>query len=237
MYELITDKQTKMEKALEYGYYSTTMNLAPAYDYKGNNTCLFSGKCKPTCLRYTGRNRLVIDVRERKTELYYDDKEEFYHLLDSDLEQQVVRADNLDCLTTFRPNCLSDIRFERDKECLELMDSYDIQWIDYTKWPSLYRCNLPQNYHLTYSLNEKSTKQVVEGYFERGFNVSVVFYGEDLPESYSWEGLELPVCDGDKNDLRHLDPREHWVGLRYKLPIINGKAFRPKKSNGFVVVH
>jgi len=58
----------------------------------------------------------------------------------------------------------------------------------------------------------------------RGFNVAVVF-GSGLPETY----LGYPVIDGDKHDLRFLDPKGVIVGL-------SPKGNRAKRDeSGFVI--
>jgi hypothetical protein len=62
---------------------------------------------------------------------------------------------------------------------------------------------------------------------KEGKNVAVVFStkkGENLPET--WKGYN--VVDGDKDDLRFLDPSNSIVGLRSK-----GKAKNDK--TGFVI--
>jgi len=47
---------------------------------------------------------------------------------------------------------------------------------------------------------------------ESGINVSMVFAGKTLPDSYAG----IRVIDGDETDLRHLDPVGVIVGLRMK---------------------
>ena len=99
-----------------------------------------------------------------------------------------------------------------------------MQFYDYSKLHN--RKGLPDNYHLTWSYSEAT-----HAYSERfaavtatGQNAAVVFKGKTLPESFRG----LPVLDGDKSDLRHLDKPGHVVGLLAK-----GKA--KTDTSGFVV--
>ena len=55
-------------------------------------------------------------------------------------------------------------------------------------------------------------------------NLAVVF--DEIPSM--WQGM--PVISGDEDDLRFLDPRGVWVGLRGK-----GEA-KKGTHNGFVVL-
>jgi len=102
----------------------------------------------------------------------------------------------------------------------------EIQWVDYTKNPRRFERALPPNYHLTFSRAENNEAQAL-ALLSRGVNVAVVFAG-GLPDT--WEGFT--VIDGDKHDLRHLDPRGphgYVIGLAPK-----GRKAKADKS-GFVV--
>jgi len=83
------------------------------------------------------------------------------------------------------------------------------------------RGELPENYHLTFSRKENNQAKV-ELVSSMGGNVAVVF--NKLPQTY----LGKPVVDGDKSDLRFLDPKGVIVGLLAK-----GKGKQDK--TGFVV--
>jgi hypothetical protein len=70
-----------------------------------------------------------------------------------------------------------------------------------------------------------------------GVNVAVPFYDKQtlkptIPQE--WQGM--PVINGDKSDLRFLDPKGVIVALKTKLPksMAKRKAMI-KKSNGFFV--
>jgi hypothetical protein len=59
---------------------------------------------------------------------------------------------------------------------------------------------LPANYHLTFSRSESNEADCIK-LLDRGVNVAAVF--QTVPAS--WQGFN--VIDGDKHDLRQLDPR------------------------------
>jgi hypothetical protein len=104
-----------------------------------------------------------------------------------------------------------------------LMEHFpNVQFYDYTKWPSHLRQDLPANYHLTFSRSELTTSEDIKREIDAGRNVAVVF--DAVPDT--WEGL--PVIDGDANDLRFLDPTGVIVGLK-------AKGAAKKDITGFVV--
>ena len=81
---------------------------------------------------------------------------------------------------------------------------------------------LPRNYHLTFSRSETNEADCLD-VLRAGGTVAVVFANK--PDT--WHGF--PVIDGDKHDLRHLDPRGVVVGL-------SPKGLKAKRdTSGFVV--
>jgi len=96
----------------------------------------------------------------------------------------------------------------------------EVQFYDYTKHPN--RKNIPVNYHLTFSRAEDNDEDIKQA-LKNGLNIAVVFE-KYLPETF----MGLPVIDGDKNDLRFLDPVNSIVGL-----VAKGKA--KKDETGFVI--
>lgn len=235
---LITLNQAKMLKSTGKGYLSGCLNLAPAYTYRGFKTCPYAGQCKASCLAYCGRNgmQLAQDARLRRTQLYYDDIESFKALLYADLTSLKLKAIREDLQPTFRFNCLSDIPFEL--ELPEIFTDFpSIQFIDYTKNPHRLFTDLADNYHLTYSINERTPAGLIKRiYKETRFNACAVFE-KPVPSRYSFDGKLWPVITGDDSDLRHLDPRGCIIGLKYKNPMHNkslkGKALKP----GFIILN
>jgi hypothetical protein len=110
---------------------------------------------------------------------------------------------------------------ENGKNLME--NNPDVQFIDYTKVTNrLNKKNkIPKNYNLTYSQAENNLEDVKK-VLKTNYNVATVFR-KKLPKT--WFGRK--VIDGDKHDLRHLDPKKVIVGLRAK-----GKA--KKDFRGFV---
>ena len=102
---------------------------------------------------------------------------------------------------------------------------HEIPWVDYTKNHLRFNRDLPENYHLTFSRSETNETKAIE-LLGCGVNVAVVF--ETLPET--WHGFT--VIDGDKHDLRHLDPRGERGFVIGLLP----KGRKAKRdTSGFVV--
>ena len=81
---------------------------------------------------------------------------------------------------------------------------------------------LPSNYHLTFSQSEEN-QDVAKQLAKNGENVAVVFRHK-LPTRY----YGRQVIDGDKNDIKNLDPKKSIVGLLAK-----GSAKQDK--SGFVI--
>lgn len=237
---LLTLNQVKMLKSASKGYLTAILNLQPAFRYKGNNTCPQAGKCKAICLQYTGRNRFNEDARVRKTKLYYDDQCAFYQMLVGDIRALLAKAEREDLIPAVRLNGLSDVFFEQDtvsegKSIFQLFP--DLTFWDYTKHEERMLGKLPPNYHLTYSLNEKTSPGFVEKLLKAKKSAAFVYVGE-MPRYHSVENRVYPVISGDDHDLRFLDKPGRLVGLRYKLSFNTkeGKAYRPTKSNGFLTV-
>ena len=239
---LLTLKQLKMEKSAKFGYLSACLNLEPAFRYKGNQTCPWRGKCAATCLKSSGHNRFATAnaSRLRKTKLYYDDKALFYAMLRGDLSALIAKAKREKVIPTCRLNTLSDIPFEDDvvADGQNIFQLYpEVLFNDYTKSTERMFKKHTRNYHLTYSINEKTPHGVVERiYRDTPYNCAQVF-ANSLPTEFSMDDQLYGVYSGDEHDVRSLDPRGMIIGLVYKRAfVVNGKAFKPKKSNAFIIL-
>jgi hypothetical protein len=149
----------------------------------------------------------------------------------------VFIADLIQDITKFRAYCIkkgitpvvrlngtSDIHWER----YGIIEQFpDVQFYDYTKDIKRVRKALPDNYHLTLSYSEASVRysDMVLDAMTGSNNMAVVFRDKDkIPKSF--KGFQ--VVDGDKDDLRFLDPKGVVVALYAK-----GKA--KQDASGFVI--
>lgn len=118
----------------------------------------------------------------------------------------------------------------------------EVQFYDYTKvYKRAYR-ELPANYSLTLSYSLASAdyaEAVLKTAKETGLNVSVVFrdkktvadlIGQDYTFASSWEGtfVTRKLVDGDRDDLRFLDPKGTFIGLY-------AKGAAKSDTSGFVI--
>jgi hypothetical protein len=99
-----------------------------------------------------------------------------------------------------------------------------VQFYDYTKSKKrALNQSLPVNYHLTFSRSEKTSNDDLFTLIKSRVSCCVVFK-KTIPKTF--EGFL--VFDGDKTDLRFLDPQGFIIGVLAK-----GKA--KKDKSGFVV--
>ena len=186
--------------------------------------------CVGPCLNTSGRGQMssVQTGRARKTEWFAKDRNGFMRQLISDIGSFVKYCDRRNIKPCVRLNGTSDIRWELIKlfdSNLTLMDIFpQVQFYDYTKIAN--RRNVPNNYHLTWSYSGANPKysDMMDTAVSNGMNVAVVFRTKgSIPASFKG----LPTVDGDKNDLRFLDPKGVAVALYAK-----GKA--KHDTSGFV---
>lgn len=194
---------------------------------KVHNICAMAetAKCHEGCLVSAGRGQMssVQRGRERKTLWYLSDRVGFMDALVNDIttfRRRQIKSGVQPCV---RLNGTSDIMYEKSG----IMDQFpDVQFYDYTKIVKRAYGELPPNYHLTLSYSEADeeyAEQVLMAVADTGVNAAVVFR-DRLPDTF--KGFR--VIDGDKDDLRFLDPKGVVVGLKAK-----GKAKQDK--SGFVI--
>lgn len=210
-------------------YLTAIMYLSPADKVEGINVCPMAvlAGCKAGCLDEAGRGQMnvVQRGRMRKTILWRDFPEVFLAQLREDLDKFQRYCKKRGIKPCVRLNGTSDIRWENH---IDMAVEYpDIQFYDYTKDVNRLNKQLPNNYHLTMSYSEASNRysHMVLDNMGRGRNMAVVFrHKEDIPEKF----MGFTVVDGDKDDLRFLDPKGVVVALYAK-----GKA--KQDTSGFVV--
>ena len=200
-------------------------------DGKLFNSCSMAAmaSCIEGCLYSAGRGAFsnVQTARQRKAEWFYRDRDSFMAQLVIDVAKFANYCRKRDIQPCIRLNGTTDIRWELilidGKNIFELFPN--VQWYDYTKIPNRKVSHLA-NYHLTWSYSAANPKY--EQYFDEvirnGMSVAVVF--RKPINLKTWRGYK--VVDGDKDDLRFLDPKQSIVALYAK-----GKA--KKDTSGFVV--
>jgi hypothetical protein len=212
-------------------YLTAIMYLTP-WKSAGINVCAMAevAGCIDPCLNSAGRGQMssVQIGRARKTQWFASDRIGFMAQLVADLESFVSYCSKRGIQPCVRLNGTSDIRWELipvegHKNIMEAFPS--VLWYDYTKIAN--RRNVPENYHLTWSYsgaNEAYAKQHAIAK-ANGLNIAVVFRRKgDIPTEF----LGLPTIDGDRDDMRFLDPKGVVVALYAK-----GKA--KQDQSGFVV--
>ncbi len=240
--KLLSVGNPKTLKGMQQGYNTYILHLAPA-TLSGHNTCPKATKgCINACLNTAGRGGMfkrgentntIQQARIRKTKLFYDNRDEFMHLLYKDITLAIKQSAKLGLIPVIRLNGTSDISWEKYPVTIgnvtysNIFRAFEfIQFYDYTKVLGRKVQNI-SNYHLTFSMadgNYLDCKQaVVEGY-----NIAVVFgikKGTKMPEKFF--NSNMTVFNGDESDLRFLDPKNSIIGLYAK-----GKA--KKDTSGFV---
>lgn len=239
--QLLTLSNPKTDKGTKYGYLTAILHLAPAR-LSGHNVCPSATPgCTAACLNTAGHGGIALltrgdnsvqAARRRRTEYLFSDRAGFLADLAGEIKRHLARADRAGLTPCVRLNGTSDLRWEtlRAKGEPTLLEQFpDVQFYDYTKRTD--RTDLPENYHLTFSLAEtrKSWEDHVAA-LDAGISVAVVLSGagdsvRPKPFPPTWNGRKL--VDGDTSDLRFLDPSPVYVGLRAK-----GRA--KDDSSGFV---
>jgi hypothetical protein len=252
--KLLTFGNPKLEKGEKFGYWSAALHLAPA-DLSGFNVCPAATQgCRAACLNTAGRGGIAIGgnltytdilggkvnpiqaARIARTQWLYRDRAGFISALCREIDAFIRKARKAGFTPCIRLNATSDIRWESEAFGAIPARYPDVQFYDYTKLRN--RRNVPANYRLTYSYNERDGDAGIKDALTSGMNVAMVFRSRQLVEDYMAAGFypadedgasyEVRVIDGDEHDLRFLDPRGVIVGLYAK-----GQAKRD--TSGFVV--
>ena len=247
--KLLSTGNPKTLKGMQQGYNTYILHLAPA-TLSGYNTCpKATVGCATACLNTAGRGGMfkkgentnnIQKARIRKTQLFYNNREEFMSLLVKDILLAIKQSKRLGLTPVFRLNGTSDISFEKYSVKMgnviysNIFEAFGyIQFYDYTKVLGRKVKNIP-NYHLTFSAADGNDGDVVEA-VKQGYNIAMVFHLKktlDMPDYHvlstgNTGNTVMPIFNGDESDLRFLDPKGHIVGLYAK-----GKA--KKDNTGFV---
>ena len=224
MLKLLTTANAKTSKGEALGYLTGILYLAPASIGVPNICPGSSTGCRAVCLYRAGRGRFtnVQNARKNKTALFHTERAVFMQALFENVaavERKAIREGLKPCI---RLNGTSDIRYEKMKfkaagRTASIMDHFPhIQFYDYTALPAHSRLRFaPPNYDLTFSLKEDNSKRALEAIAGQGMRVAAV-YREPQEGTAHIAGEAFPVIDGDKHDLRFLDPQSCIVALKAK---------------------
>ena len=201
-------------------------------DGKSFNSCSMAeqASCIEGCLYTAGRGAFsnVQTARQRKAEWFYRDRQGFMAQLIVDVAKFANYCRKRGIQPCVRLNGTTDIRWELirymgEKNIFEIFPN--VQFYDYTKIPNR-KVSDYSNYHLTWSYSSANAKyeDLFWDVIRKGMSVAVVF--RKPIDMTTWRGYK--VVDGDKDDLRFLDPKQSIVALYAK-----GRA--KKDTSGFVV--
>jgi len=232
---IFSTDSAKAIKAADYGWLNGIHYLAPA-KLSGFNLCpKASPGCVALCLGWhSGQAGMVAhgnaynQVRQSrvdKARRFMTDRAGYLRDVVRSIELLQAKAAKLGVKLCIRLNGSSDVAWEGirvdGKNLFELFPT--VQFCDYTKIAGRFKRALPKNYSLTFSRSETNERECLD-VLAAGHNVAVVFAG-DKPAM--WHGYR--VIDGDKHDLRMLDPKGVVVGLSPK-----GRRAKRDKS-GFIL--
>ena len=229
--KLLTTSNPKIQKGTKRGYFTTIQHFAPS-KLSGVNVCLdATPECIRFCLNKAGRGgifkagektNIIQEARKTRTRMFNNDFQNYKPKLIKEITAHVKRATKLGLKPCVRLNGTSDLSWE-DGFAPLFWRFEDVQFYDYTKsfdrmmrflkgpWPT-------KNYHLTFSRSELNDDQCNK-VLDAGGSVAVVF--DDVPDTFRGRA----VYPGDDDDLRFLDPKGIWVGLKAK-----GKLARQESS-------
>lgn len=213
-------------------YLTAIMYMAPWKALAGFNACAMAelAQCHVACLYTAGRGQMtnVQNSRLAKTQRFVEDRDKFMRGLIADIERFVNYCTKNKVKPAIRLNGTSDIRWETikvdGKTVFELFPK--VQFYDYTKIANRDVSHI-SNYDLTWSYSNANPKyeQMWKDARCKGMNIAVVFRNKaDIPTEF----LGLPTEDGDRDDLRFLDPRDCVIALY-------AKGAAKKDQTGFVV--
>jgi hypothetical protein len=161
----------------------------------------------------------VENARIKRTQFLLENRRAFLEILKADIHILVRQAHEQNKKPAVRLNGTSDLAFHK---LIDFDQFKTVSFYDYTKVKRRMTEELPKNYSLTFSRSESNNKDSLQ-VLKAGQNVSVVFR-KSLPDF--WNGFR--VIDGDKTDLRFLDPKGVVVGL-------TAKGDAKQDRTGFVV--
>ncbi len=208
------------------------LTLLPATEWgrkmgrAGINTCVgASAECKNACLVFSGRNQADpynTVIKAAKLTALLREPDAFGRIL-FEACRRYLEGKRTAFKRYIRLNVFSDIPWE-----LVYPELFTIrgQFYDYTKVPSR---RVPKNYDLTFSYSGRNFEDTMVA-LRRRQRVAVVFLTKSGQFPARLWGQR--VVDGDRHDVRPVDPAPSVVGLKYKVP--RGRDV-DLKNNVFIV--
>ena len=203
-------------------YFVQILHLAPSWAALFNTCSMATLGCGTNCLNESGHGQphMMSDgihhvhvARVLRTLIWFKYRDQFKAKMQREIESQRVKAYRMDAIPVIRPNGTSDLRFESLWPEL-FAENPDFVFYDYSKDMSRNVSHIA-NYSLCYSVSEKTTESDIQTAFANGLNCVVVLrLKKDQDKPALWQGR--PMIDGDKHDLRFLDPKGVFVGLYAK---------------------
>jgi predicted Rdx family selenoprotein len=207
----------------------------------GVDLCPWSGGCELVCLgNNTGHLRFDCSriSRTKKTLFYWLFRAQFVAQINREIKKHGAKANRLGMLAAVRINGSTDILWERKANGAIPQAHPSIQFYDYTKAPLSMRKDLPANYALTFSLDEKPNAwRNAERYLLSGHNVAAVVASEEtegkglkrraqiVAENLVRSGFRgWDSINGDEHDARVLDEPGKVVVLYAKGPALQDRT-------------
>jgi hypothetical protein len=205
------DANSKLLKGSAAGWSTISLSLAPS-DMSGINVCPAScPECVESCIGHSTGNakrfKTVVDSRIARTRFLFKYPEAAMGIIGHELERWAIKLHDR---MAVRFNTFSDIVHESlNPGLIEYAQFLGFKVYDYTKISK--RLLRPfKGYDLTLSYSGHNWTEC-KSVLEAGGRVSMVFSGW-LPKRFAG----YRVVDGDRHDLRFLDPRNCIVGLKLK---------------------
>ena len=219
--QLLSSQNAETIKGESLGYATLVFYGSPAKT-SGFNSCANSGLCADICIYYQGMGRFknVKNARIRKTRLYFEDRPAFLDLMRIDIEKAIKWAYKKNLTPVFRLDGTTDIGIAR-----KLAKEFPhVRFYDYTKIYRRIMQNAHDNWHLTYSLSEKTTDAQLRTLLGSRHNIAVPIVNVpsfSKPITFKLSNLNSKFVDrssvnGDQNDLRFLDGKGKIVFLKVK---------------------
>jgi hypothetical protein len=200
-------------------YLANAFYGAPSWASLFNTCATATFGCATNCLNESGHGQLhminkgvhhVHVARMVRTLIWFKYRDQFKAKAQSEIHALQRKAARMGVPLALRPNGTTDLRFESLWPEL-FSGNPNIMFWDYTKDMNRNVDSIP-NYSLCYSVHENTTESDIEQAFANGMNCVVVGRlkrNDSKPTQY----MGRPTVDGDKHDLRFLDPTGHFVLL------------------------